>query len=524
MGTAHAQKDCNPSVSHQVVQLSKKIGIVKIPRPYGPTQRPSYVSEEEVHTDEHPVRPHVSIARSPVAPTDEGPWARKTILSLDGGGVRGLSSLLILQELMENIAKLERAADPKATSSAYSPLIDCLQDRSLPLTNDTNSTSFYLPCHYFDYISGTSTGGLIAIMLGRLRMNVDDCIEEYEHLSARVFQKPSSRLKRSLTNYNKEAKWRVMKDQFDTLRPMWPSPSEGSQRPVLFKSDPYRCRTIVSSIKSTQNNDVQTPFLFRSYDKPKPKPPNPSVEGLERRPSKPDTFAIWQVARATSAAPSYFKPVRLNNNQYYDAAVDLNNPSWEVVKEVRLLTGGSFDAIDVLLSVGGGNARVNKTKSKFGGGSLEKDLGDISDVVHNKVRSESENLFKYYRLDVEDGLQDVRLDEWKPKSSGKTTLQRIREATARYLQKKEVRSQCQECAVALVRLRMQRARTMRWECFATGTRYKCPKDDCPYPAMRFRKRNDLMDHLRMQHNYPPPDAAHYQEIETLLDKGRTNSE
>ena len=522
MGTAHAQKDCSPSESHQVVQFSKKVGILKVPRPYGLVQRPSYVSEEEVLPDEHPVWPNASIARSSVATADEGPWARKTILSLDGGGVRGYSSLLILQRLMEIVAKLERSADPKATSSAYSPLVDCLQDQSLPLSNDTNSTSLYLPCHYFDYISGTSTGGLIAIMLGRLRMNVDDCIEEYEHLSASVFQKPSSRLKRSLTNYNEKAKWRVMKDQFNMLHPMWPSPSEGSQQPVLFKSDPYRCRTIACSIESTQNNDFQTPFLFRSYDQPRP--PNPSIEGLERSPGKSHTFAIWQVARATSAAPSYFKPVRLNDNQYYDAAVDLNNPSWEVVKEVRLLAGGSFDAIDVLLSVGGGNARVNKPKSKFGGGSLEKDLADISDVVHNKVRSESENLFKYYRLDVEDGLQDVRLNEWKPRSSGKTTLERIREATARYLQKKEVRSQCQECAEDLVTIRIQRARTMRWECFATGTRYKCPKDDCPYPALRFLKRNDLMDHLRMQHNYPPPDAAHYQEIETLLDKGRTNSE
>jgi patatin-like phospholipase/acyl hydrolase len=65
------------------------------------------------------------------------------ILALDGGGVRGLSSLLILQQLMKEIEELKRDGKPA------------------------------LPCEYFDLICGTSTGGLIAIMLGRLRMVFD---------------------------------------------------------------------------------------------------------------------------------------------------------------------------------------------------------------------------------------------------------------------------------------------------------------------------------------------------------------
>jgi patatin-like phospholipase/acyl hydrolase len=62
------------------------------------------------------------------------------ILALDGGGVRGLSSLLILEKLMREIKRLNGDSQP------------------------------LLPCQYFDLICGTSTGGLIAIMLGRLRM------------------------------------------------------------------------------------------------------------------------------------------------------------------------------------------------------------------------------------------------------------------------------------------------------------------------------------------------------------------
>jgi len=62
------------------------------------------------------------------------------VLTFDGGGVRGLSSLLILREIMETI---ERETDADGTP---------------------------LPCEYFDLIGGTGSGGLIAIMLGRLGM------------------------------------------------------------------------------------------------------------------------------------------------------------------------------------------------------------------------------------------------------------------------------------------------------------------------------------------------------------------
>jgi patatin-like phospholipase/acyl hydrolase len=70
----------------------------------------------------------------------ESECSYKRILSIDGGGVRGLSTLLILREIMEEIGR----------------------------RNDTEDTP--LPCQYFEMIGGTSTGGWVAIMLGRLRM------------------------------------------------------------------------------------------------------------------------------------------------------------------------------------------------------------------------------------------------------------------------------------------------------------------------------------------------------------------
>lgn len=58
------------------------------------------------------------------------------LLALDGGGVRGLSTLQILKQLMDTI-------DPESPPK---------------------------PCDYFDMIGGTSTGGLVVIALLNLRL------------------------------------------------------------------------------------------------------------------------------------------------------------------------------------------------------------------------------------------------------------------------------------------------------------------------------------------------------------------
>jgi patatin-like phospholipase/acyl hydrolase len=68
------------------------------------------------------------------------------ILALDGGGVRGLSELVVLKSIMDSIRfQLEE-------NGVLGP------DERLR------------PCDFFDLICGTSTGGLIALMLGRLQM------------------------------------------------------------------------------------------------------------------------------------------------------------------------------------------------------------------------------------------------------------------------------------------------------------------------------------------------------------------
>ena len=56
------------------------------------------------------------------------------------------------------------------------------------------------PHHVLQLVAGTSTGGLIALMLGKMAMTVDECIQQYEKLSEVVFGKKHlrSRITRGL--------------------------------------------------------------------------------------------------------------------------------------------------------------------------------------------------------------------------------------------------------------------------------------------------------------------------------------
>lgn len=44
------------------------------------------------------------------------------------------------------------------------------------------------PCEHFDLIVGTGTGGLIALMLGRLRLDLETCKELYVRMTRMVFE------------------------------------------------------------------------------------------------------------------------------------------------------------------------------------------------------------------------------------------------------------------------------------------------------------------------------------------------
>lgn len=86
-----------------------------------------------------------------------GSTAQPRILCLDGGGIRGLSEILILKELMLQVQ----------------------------LCNGLEFTPEPKQC--FDLICGTSTGGLLAVLLGRLGKTLDECETLFRTFGSKIF-------------------------------------------------------------------------------------------------------------------------------------------------------------------------------------------------------------------------------------------------------------------------------------------------------------------------------------------------
>ncbi|KAF9046654.1 acyl transferase/acyl hydrolase/lysophospholipase [Panaeolus papilionaceus] len=209
------------------------------------------------------------------------------LLSLDGGGVRGISSLYTLKALMSK------------------------------LTGDPNAK----PCDYFDMMAGTSTGGIIAIMLGRLRMTVDQCIDVYNDLSSKIFAAgilsqvgsgATTGARYSSQVLEDSIKAIVKKHAGDADAPMLDPNQDGCKVFVLATRADDLSNRVATHLRTYVNNNVEKSF---------------------------EHYKIWEAARATSAAPTYFPRMKLDEYEYVDGGLGFNNPVLLLMGEARLHFG-----------------------------------------------------------------------------------------------------------------------------------------------------------------------------------------
>ncbi|KAH6649430.1 acyl transferase/acyl hydrolase/lysophospholipase [Chaetomium tenue] len=319
------------------------------------------------------------------------------LLALDGGGVRGLSALHILKGIMEQL-------NHERTKSG----LDHVK-----------------PCDVFDMIGGTSTGGLIAIMLGRLEMDVDECIAAYNKLSAVVFSEPKRRIPVSFrggmvaARYDskrlKEAILEVIAGR--NLPPDTPF-DDGQER---------GCKVFACAASKDLNGTER----LRAYSYPWKK-------------SLPCT--ICEAALATSAASGFFDPVQIGARHYIDAALGANNPVEQVEAEASDLwcreTGELKPLVKCFISIGVGNPGkkpINDRLDKF-----FKTLVDITTETEStaarfiKRWRQQYDEGRFFRFNVEQGLQDVGLQEYDKRGV-------IETATDQYMAETVQESRVREC-------------------------------------------------------------------------------
>ncbi len=219
------------------------------------------------------------------------------VLCLDGGGMRGIIPVVILQALESHIRDLG-GKDDIAT--------------------------------YFDMVSGTSTGGLISLALtcdsalphkdfnGSSQIDLSALLKNYMTMGKEIFQAQSS-----LFGLRQFVSDKYYSSNIQNLCQRW-----------------FGVRTMDSA---------KVPTMIMAYDLSKGS--QKLLTSYSHGPSCP----IWVAARATSAAPTYFSPIEYNGHLLVDGGVIANNPTLYAYLEAKMLypecqkfhilsisTGGSY--------------------------------------------------------------------------------------------------------------------------------------------------------------------------------------
>lgn len=222
------------------------------------------------------------------------------VLAIDGGGIRGIIPAMVLAQIEQ------------MTSRPVSQL--------------------------FDLISGTSTGGILSLLLTR-PSDKNDNTPAYSASDIIDFYTESGRLIFSADILHKIVSMNGIADER--------YPYIGIESALKRYLGEYRLSSALTSVLiPSYEIGLRTPFFFKSWNARKP--------GMENY-----DFTMWQVARAASAAPTYFEPCRIELDDaaevdYYsliDGGVFANNPAMCAYAEARALYGS--DNV-LMLSLGTG--------------------------------------------------------------------------------------------------------------------------------------------------------------------------
>lgn len=241
----------------------------------------------------------------------------KKILALDGGGIRGMISI----EILSVIEDILRDAQPQAKRDSF-----VLAD-------------------YFDFVAGTSTGAILGACIS-LGLPVAEIRKLYQTTGAQMFDK-AFRLKRFKYKYEDEGLASTLKHVFGV--------------DTTLGSD--NLRTLLLMVMRNAATNSPWPIWNNPHAKYNDRGRRDSNLGLP----------LWQLVRASTAAPDYFPPevVRVGVQEFIfvDGGVTIyNNPSFQsflmATTEPYNLNWSTGEDKMLIVSIGTGtNPNANKDLS-----------------------------------------------------------------------------------------------------------------------------------------------------------------
>ncbi len=240
----------------------------------------------------------------------------------------------------------------------------------------------------FDLIAGTSTGGIIALGIGTRCKNggpysPDELVDLYVQNGPAIFKK------------------NPLTTELQVVGPKY-SPDALETTLTQYFQDTEFQTALTPLLISSYDLQSQLPFFFKSH----------RIAG--------DSSFNWKVtdiARATSAAPTFFPPLHLvSGDQDYalvDGGVFVNNPSMAAYAEARSLYPAAPNIVVVSVGTGDRQDQITYATAKDWGllGWAKQIVPVFMDSVSEAVDYELKSLpgCTYYRLQVPH-LQDASSD------------------------------------------------------------------------------------------------------------------
>jgi hypothetical protein len=224
-------------------------------------------------------------------------------------------------------------------------------------------------------------------------------------------------------------------------------------------------------LTATHRGQINEAYLLRTYDHRYD--PNISPDYVTLYNEGADKLKIWEVTRATSAAPFFFDMLEVDFGQgstmgFKDGGIRENNPSYTAYSEHLSLRGADSEP-GLLLSIGTGlpntenDGFASTWPGPLGKVKLLQKWSEKIAVFRNLLikYTEGENRHKmmktiargehrwYKRLNVNKGLEGMKLDNWETgpwtnpltketkQVSGGITLSRMETATKAYLDREK---------------------------------------------------------------------------------------